>query len=291
MTIDEIQRAGADRLRGGTVTTDDGCRLVYVAEGSGPTVVFVHGGLARGSSWIGVTGLLRDSFNCVLVDQRAHGASDWAGGPDVTRAAEDLLAVIEHVGPVHAVVGHSYGALVALEATRATSADVIPRLAVYEPPLSVAGPIMGAEVLGRVEDAVAAGEYESALLLHLGSEGGGLSDAEVEAFRTNPMFRSLYSELVIQAPSIAAGLRSCVRLDSAEPYRSIQVPVLLMLGSASADHPFRASMDALLAVLDDARLVTLEDQSHTALLYAPQLVAEQLKAWLVETVTAAPARG
>jgi len=279
---------GVDRLRGGTIITDDGCRLAYVAEGSGPTVVFVHGGLTRGSNWIGVTDLLRDTFTCVLVDQRGHGASDWAGGPDVNRAAEDLVAIIDHVGPVHAVVGHSYGALVALEATRATSADVIPRLAIYEPPLSIIGPIMSDDVLQRVDDAVDAGEYEAALLLHLGSDSGGLSDAEVEAFRTNPMFRSLYSELVIQAPAIAPALRSCVRLDSAEPYRSIDVPVLLLLGGASADNPFRASIDALLTVLDDARLVTLEGQSHTALLYAPQLVADELKAWLVATMADAP---
>lgn len=268
------------RLCGGTLTSPDGCRLVYVVEGSGPTVVFVHGGLARASGWIGVTDLLRDSFRCVLVDQRGHGTSDWGGGPDIDRATDDLLSVIHRLGPVHAVVGHSYGALVALEAARCASRAVIERLAIYEPPLSVGGAIMSAATLDQVDAAVAAGDYEGALLLHLGADSAGLSQAEVDAFRSNPMLRPMYVELVMQAPSIAPALRSCVRLDSTEPYRSIDIPTLLLLGSASAPHPFRTSIDALLDVLPRAQLAELQGQTHTALLFAPHLVADELRRFL-----------
>ena len=59
-----------DRPRGGTLTTPDGCRLAYLAEGTGPTVVFAHGGLTRGSGWMGVADQLRDTFHCVLLDRR-----------------------------------------------------------------------------------------------------------------------------------------------------------------------------------------------------------------------------
>jgi pimeloyl-ACP methyl ester carboxylesterase len=277
-----------DHLRGGALTTPDGCRLVYIAEGTGPAIVFAHGGLGRGSNWIGVAGLLRDSFSCVMVDQRGHGASDWGGGPRIDRATDDLLFIIDQVGPVHAVVGHSYGALVALEAARISSADVIPRLAVHEPPLSVAGPIMADSVLEQVEQAVAAGNYEGALLLHLGSDSGGLSDAEVDAFRTNPAFRAIYSELVVQAPSIAPALRTCTPLSSAAPYRAIGVPTLLLLGTASAHEPFRTSVDALLEVMPRARLATLEGQTHTALLFAPHLVADELRTFLAEAPSDGP---
>ncbi len=268
------------RLRGGTLTTPDGCRLVYIAQGTGPTVIFVHGGLTRASNWMAVADLLGDAFNCVMLDQRAHGASDWGGGPDVGRAAADLQLVIDQVGPVHAVVGHSYGALAVLEAARLAPKGAIPRLAVYEPPLSVDGPIMSDAVLVQVDAAVAAGDYEEALRLHLESESGGLSEAEVEGFRSNPMLRAAYSEIVIQAPSIAPALRTCTPLDSAEPYRSIAAPALLLLGSASADHPFRSSIDALLAALPDVRLAMLDGQTHTALLFAPHLVAAELRDFL-----------
>lgn len=272
--------SGVEALRGGALIAPDGCRLVYAAEGTGPTVVFAHGGLTRASGWIGVADLLRDTFRCVLIDQRSHGASDWGGGPDLTRATEDLMFVIDQLGPVHAVVGHSYGALVALEATRLSSHGKIPRLAVYEPPLSVSGPIMSEATLDEVEAAVAAGDYEAALLLHLGAESAGLSEAEVDAFRSTPMLRPMYTELVMQAPSIAPALRSCIRLDSAEPYRAIDAPTLLLLGTASAHNPFRTSIDALLDVLPEARLAMLEGQTHTALLFAPQLVADEIRQFL-----------
>jgi len=274
-----------DRLRGGTLTTPEGCRLAYLAEGSGPTVLFAHGGLTRGSSWIGVADQLRDTFTCILLDQRGHGASDWGAGPNVERAADDLRFVIEHVGPVYAVVGHSYGALVALEAARAAPSGMVPRLALYEPPLSVAGPIMGDAVLDRVEAAVNAGDYEDALLLHLSSESGGISEEEVDAFRSDPTFRSAYSDLVIQAPSVASALRTCTPLDSAEPYRAIEVPTLLLLGTSSAHNPFRIAIDALLGVLPHGRLAMLEGQTHTALIFAPQLVAEALRTFLVEVTS------
>jgi len=271
--------SAADGMRGGVLTTPDGCRLAYVAAGTGPTVVFAHGGLVRASSWIGVADMLCDRFTCVLFDQRGHGASDWGGGPDVAKAAADLLFVVDQVGPVHAVVGHSYGALVALEAARQAAPGAIPRLAIYEPPLSVGGPIMTADVLDRVDAAVAAGDYEHALLLHLGSESGGLSEDEVQAFRGNPMFRPTYTELVIQSPSIAM-LRSCLPLDSARPYRSVQAPTLVLLGTASPHEPFRTSAEALLAAMPDVRLAMLEGQSHTALLMAPHLVADALGSFL-----------
>jgi pimeloyl-ACP methyl ester carboxylesterase len=272
-----------DTLRGGTLTAPDGCRLVHVAEGTGPTVVFAHGGLARASAWIGVADLLRDTFNCVMFDQRGHGASDWGGGPDLTRATEDLLFVIDQLGPVHAVVGHSYGALVALEATRVASVETIPRLAVYEPPLSVIGPIMSEATIDQIGGAVATADYEAALLLHLRSNLGGLSEAEVENFRTNPMLRAAYADIVVQAPSIAPALRSCIRLDSAEPFRAIEVPTLLLLGTASAHEPFRTSIDALLDVVPKAELATLEGQGHMALMFAPQLVADELRRFLTGT--------
>jgi pimeloyl-ACP methyl ester carboxylesterase len=271
--------SAAATLRGGVLTTPDGCRLVHLSEGSGSTVVFVHGGLTRGSSWLGVTAMLREQFTCVLLDQRGHGASDWGGGPHLGRATDDLLFVIDHVGPVHAVVGHSYGALVALEAARVSSA--IPRLAVYEPPLSLAAPIMDAERLAAVRAAVDAGEYEVALRLHLESPIGGMSPAEADAFATNPMMRPAFADLVAQAPSIAPALETVIPLDDAEPYRKIAAPTLLLVGSASNDVPFRRSIAALDAAIPDSQVAVLEGQTHMATLFAPHLVADALREFLL----------
>jgi pimeloyl-ACP methyl ester carboxylesterase len=275
--------SAVETLHGGILTTPDGCRLASISEGTGPTVVFVHGGLTRGSGWIGVTSLLRDTFTCVMLDQRGHGASDWGGGPDLGRATDDLLFVIDRLGPVHALVGHSYGALVALEAARQATSDQIPRLAVYEPPLSLGGPIMDRQRLARVSAAVAAGEFEVALRLHLESPIGGMSPAEADAFASNPMMRSAFADLVVQAPSIAPALETVIPLDDAEPYRKIEVPTLLLLGSASSEVPFRRSIAALDEVIPDSRIAVLEGQTHMATLFAPHLVADALGPFLTAT--------
>jgi len=267
-------------LHGGVLTTPDSCRLAYVSEGAGPTVVFAHGGLTRGSSWIGVTALLRDTFTCVMVDQRAHGASDWGGGPQLERAVDDLLFVIDRVGPVHAVVGHSYGALVALEAARVATSEQIPLLAVYEPPLSLDGPIMDRDRLQQISAAVATGDFEAALRLHLESSIGGLSPAEADELATNPMLRSAYAELVVQAPSIAPALETVIGLDDAEPYRKIEVPTLLLLGSASVDIPFGRAVDALHDAIPQSDVAVLDGQTHMATLFAPHLVADELRRFL-----------
>lgn len=265
-------------LRGGTLTTSDGCRLAYLVEGAGPIVVFVHGGLGRGSGWLGVTGLLR--FTCVMLDQRGHGASDWGGGPRLAPAVKDLLDVIDEIGPIHALVGHSYGALVALEAARQATSTQIPRLAVYEPPLSLAGPIMDRERLAHISSAVAAGDWEEALRLHLGSAIGGMSSTDADAFASNPMLRAAFADLVVQAPSIAPCLETVVTLDDAEPYGRIDVPTLLLVGSESVDVPFRRTIDALHRSIPDSDVAILDGQTHLATMFAPHLIAEALSGLL-----------
>ena len=263
-------------LRGGTLTTPDGCRLAYISEGSGPVVVFAHGGLGRGSTWLGVTSSLRDRFNCVMLDQRGHGASDWGGGPRLGPATDDLLFVIDQLGPIHALVGHSYGALVALEAARRATSTQIPRLAVYEPPLSLSAPIIDRGRLDQISAAAATGDYDGALRLHLESPLGGMSRADGDAFASNAMLRPAFADLVIQAPSIATCLDTVVALDSAEPYHQIDVPTLLLLGSDSVDIPFRTTIAALHRSIPQAQVAILDGQAHMAIMFAPHLVADAL---------------
>src|SRR4051794_20000630 len=96
----------------------------------------------------------------------------------------------------------------ALESARHATSAQIPRLAVYEPPLSLSGPIMDRDRLHRISSAAAAGDYEAALRLHPESPIGGMSTAEADAFASNPMLRPAFADLVIQAPSVATCLEA-----------------------------------------------------------------------------------
>lgn len=99
---------------------NNGVQLHCAEMGSGPTVVLCHG-LVFGSmaSWyFSVAAKLAQYYRVVMFDKRGHGKSDMAAsGYDLATLVDDLSAVIDHTvprGEPVTVMGHSYGALVAL---------------------------------------------------------------------------------------------------------------------------------------------------------------------------------
>lgn len=61
--------------------------------GEGPPVVFVHGAVVAGSSWVLLADALRHDFRCILVDRPGCGLSDPVpGGPLPTPAAFKAFA-------------------------------------------------------------------------------------------------------------------------------------------------------------------------------------------------------
>lgn len=93
--------------------------------GKSPTrwMIFLHGILGSGSNWRTFAQKLvaaRPSWGAVLVDLRAHGQSVGFAPPHTVEAcARDVRALSPKIpGPVHAVLGHSFGGKVALEMLR-----------------------------------------------------------------------------------------------------------------------------------------------------------------------------
>lgn len=120
----------------------NGVRLNCQQLGEGPLLVMCHG-LVFGSiaTWyFTAAAKLATRFSVVLYDQRGHGKSEvTAAGYDLDTLAADLQAVIEHYrrpddanGVV--LVGHSYGALVALNYALRFSGQVA-KLALVDAPL------------------------------------------------------------------------------------------------------------------------------------------------------------
>ena len=56
--------------------------------GSGPPVVFVHGAVVAGSSWVLLADALKDDFTCILVDRPGCGLSDPVPDGPLTSPAE-----------------------------------------------------------------------------------------------------------------------------------------------------------------------------------------------------------
>jgi pimeloyl-ACP methyl ester carboxylesterase len=89
----------------------NGVRLHYVAAGSGPTVILLHGWPQTWFAWRGAMERLSSRFRCVALDLRGLGLSERTpAGYDKQTIAADIAALIADVagGRAH-VVGHDMG--------------------------------------------------------------------------------------------------------------------------------------------------------------------------------------
>jgi len=101
-----------------------------------PTVVLLHSSASSARQWQGLIETLQPRFRVLAVELHGHGATpDWRGDSPLTLADDAALVepLLADSGGVH-VVGHSYGAAVALKL-----ATLHPRsvrsLVTYEPVL------------------------------------------------------------------------------------------------------------------------------------------------------------
>jgi pimeloyl-ACP methyl ester carboxylesterase len=85
---------------------------------SKPTLVFIHGVLNDHSVWILQTRYLaHHGFNVLAVDLPGHGRSSGDAPRSVEEAAEFIKALLDAAGVQQAaLIGHSWGSLIALEA-------------------------------------------------------------------------------------------------------------------------------------------------------------------------------
>ncbi len=83
-----------------------------------PTLVFIHGVLNDHSVWILQTRYFaHHGFNVLAVDLPGHGKSEGSCPRSVEEAAEFVLALLNAVGVQKAaLIGHSWGSLIALHA-------------------------------------------------------------------------------------------------------------------------------------------------------------------------------
>jgi pimeloyl-ACP methyl ester carboxylesterase len=263
-------------LTGGRVTSRDGTSIGYLALGEGPTVLCLHGALATGLDWLAVARLLADHYRFVLVDRRGHGASDvGVDGHTVELEIEDLDALVKHTGPVHAVLAHSFGAVIALHAMVTPLADRVGGLVIYDPPLML-DPAEARHQLATSGALVDAGEWERGVVSAL-QQMLLMTDQDIAALRRSSRG---WAATVSMAPAVmiqAAMLAEIGRV--VEPFRALELPTLLVVGELSRD-VFAESIDTLAATLPNSRRLALPGQGHAALSRDPELVAAEFGAFL-----------
>jgi 3-oxoadipate enol-lactonase len=119
-------------------------RVYYEIHGEGPWLVFAHGAGGNHLSWWQQVPYFATRFRCVVYDQPGWGRSTRAGGPDPTRFAPDLCALLDHLGADRvALVGQSMGGWAVLGCA-------------FSAPARVTHVLLASTLAGLVDDATAA---------------------------------------------------------------------------------------------------------------------------------------
>lgn len=95
----------------------NGINLYYERNGSGPTVVFLHGLGSLGADWQLQIPFFSNYFDVITPDLRGHGKSEKDGAPyEIFQLADDIAAMLKvlEISSAH-IVGLSLGSFVAME--------------------------------------------------------------------------------------------------------------------------------------------------------------------------------
>jgi pimeloyl-ACP methyl ester carboxylesterase len=262
-----------------TVPSKDGTNIASWRSGTGPALVLVHGTTVDHTAWDGVRPELEPSFTVYAMDRRGRGGSGDAPTFAVEREVEDVAAVVDSIdGAVH-VMGHSYGAIPALEAARLTSK--IASLVLYDPPMIGFGPDeLPAGILEELEALVAQDRRDEAVGW-IFQRMQGRSPGEVEEMRADPTWASRVASVHTVPRELRAG--GVEYRFAWSGFEEMRQPTLLLQGELSPAR-LRASVAALHALLPTSRVVVLQGQGHAGLRTAPDLVAAEVLTFLRSNV-------
>jgi pimeloyl-ACP methyl ester carboxylesterase len=215
----------------------DGTRLYSLSAGSGAPVVFLHGGLADHRAALSRVGELASTHWLLTPDLRGSGRSIHAGALSWDRLADDLVALLDHVGVERAVVGGtSMGSAVALRfALR--HPQRLQGLILMSPLYPGADRPLSDAAIVAMQTMKEAGERA----LSQGIEAlRPLFDALPPAIRD----RAMQMMLGFDAPSVAATTRFLALdqqpMESARDLESIEVKVMVLPG-IDPQHPFEVA--------------------------------------------------
>ncbi|MEV4252812.1 alpha/beta hydrolase [Spirillospora sp. NPDC049652] len=263
----------------------DGHRVRALDAGSGPALLFVHGGGGSPSDWDGVVQFLADDFRAVRIHRRIYEpGADIVLPHSMAVEAADIVAVARLLSPPVLLVGHSSGAVASLEAVL-LDPSAFAGVALYEPPVATKRLVAGPAGV-RARELLDAGEPAEAMRLHLRDIVQMPADA-VDRLFADARGRERF------AMRAAASIADTEAIDALgvgiERFAALDLPVTLIQGDESPAHLGERLAD-LAAALPDARIVTLAGQGHFANRTAPHLLADAVRdaARSLGTRTASP---
>jgi pimeloyl-ACP methyl ester carboxylesterase len=267
------------------VVSQDGAKISYLTMGSGPSVIVIPGTLSMAANYATFGSALAEQFTVHIIERRGRGHSSPQGADySIRKECEDVLALQRQTG-ASALVGHSYGGLVALEVARSNPSFT--KFAVYEPGVSIDGSL-SAGWMPRCQQKLAEQKYLDAFVAFVLGLGP-------DSRRNTPPWLMKLLLLLFMNPHerkqrltlLPEGLREhqeVVRLDNSyENYRAITADVLLMYGGKSDSSAVNLAMERLAAVLPRSETREFPKLDHFGIdQRAPQEVARAVSAFFLK---------
>jgi pimeloyl-ACP methyl ester carboxylesterase len=262
--------------------TEVGAGREVVAGTRVAAVLVLHATLSSSGQLLGLGTQLRDVGGVLVMDRRGSGGSPMArpSAVSIARHVADARNVLDACGVDRAIlVGHSFGAVVALELA-ARFPERVAAVAAWEPPLIPLAAEPERSRLLRVADLVAA------------AHASGGSGAAAEAFIETVSGAAAWQHLRPAQRGAIEAAGDGALADAAMPdldidgLSAIRCPVVLVTGGLS--DPFYATIvEALATRLPTAQVVHVPGLRHTGPITRPDAFAALVRE-LAEPLAARP---
>jgi pimeloyl-ACP methyl ester carboxylesterase len=258
------------------VVSCDGTPIAFYRNGTGSPLILVPGtGAANPAAWP-VIPALEEHFSVYAVDRRGRGESGDGPTYAIDREFEDIAAVVDSIGEPADLLGHSFAALLALEAALLT--QNLCRLILYEPWITRPGiPAYPEGYIDRLEAQLEAGDREGVLITHY-REDAGLTPDEIEKVKSSPVWSARLATVHTLPREMRAEER--YRFD-AQRFKDLHTPTLLLLGGESSQ-VFKESTESVDEALPNSCIAILPGQKHIAMYTAPELFVGEVVQFLGE---------
>jgi pimeloyl-ACP methyl ester carboxylesterase len=251
--------------------------LEYDIGGNGEPVLLIHGShVADAFLPLAKEPTIADAYRVIRYHRRGFAGSDRHSGPfGIEDQGRDALTLLHTLGLDCAhVVGHSYGAVIALELASAEP-SVVHSLVLLEPPVTTQ-PLEGAEA------------FEPLMTMYESGDAKGAVDAFM-TFVCGPDWRAEVARVVPGGPEQAEADAATffeVEMPGLGPWAlvpkkasRVTQPALFVLGSDS-DPMFGSAQQAFLEAFPDAEIATLAGLNHLLQMRDSLKVAEPVAAFL-----------
>jgi pimeloyl-ACP methyl ester carboxylesterase len=255
--------------------------------GEGPDVVLIHGVTGDLSIWFLCKAMseLAQTHRVTAFDLRGHGYSDVPpSGYTSADHASDVLAIMDEIGATRAkLVGHSFGAVVALHAA-VLAPDRVDALVLSDPYFPA---------LRHLEDLSRWGHWQA---FHKEAADAGVNLSSEHWYDLGKFFDQvmhLDGERLLQFRQAVGlpGMNRLLRLGKTtagddskveagltlEKILAVRQPVLALYGDAS---PFLTTAQYLVDHLPNCRSVLVPDSQHRAPEENPEAFTAALKTWI-----------